>query len=134
MTGYFEIEAVFCRLSLGFHPHNYDYYCYYHHFLRDNAVSLTAAPLGTTVCVQLVGSDPVSLASGFHHYLKYVANCSVSWLGNQLANLPTTGPVPTPALPIRETTTYQYRYYMNVCTFGYSTVGWFARVHCSAFK
>ena len=81
----------------------------------------------------VAGNDPVSLASGVHWYLKYVANCSVSWWGDQLANLPATGPIPPPASPIRMSTTYQHRYYFNVCTFGYSTFAWCGAVlHATA--
>ncbi len=75
-------------------------------------------------CVSISGPDPVSVASGFHYYLKYVANCSVSWYGDQLRNLPATGPIPVPAAPIYQETTYEFRYYFNVCTFGYSTFAW----------
>ena len=82
------------------------------------------APRELDMCVLVVGNDGVSLASGVHHYLKYVANCSVSWWGDQLSALPEAGPIPAPPSPIRRTTTYQHRYYMNVCTLGYSTFAW----------
>lgn len=82
--------------------------------------------LESGLCVNITGSDAVSVASGFHYYLKYTANCSVSWWGDQLSNLPSTGPVPLPQGTIHQSTTYRYRYYMNVCTHGYSTFAWFA--------
>ena len=83
----------------------------------------TAVCPGTSYpsCVGIAGSDAVALASGVHHYLKYVANCSVSWWGDQLS-LP--GDLPLPASVIVKQTTYTFRYYFNVCTFGYSTFAW----------
>lgn len=67
------------------------------------------------------GTDALALTSGFHFYLKYVANCSVSWWGDQLA-LPL--PLPLPARPLSQSTTYTYRYYMVSETYGYSTAFW----------
>jgi hypothetical protein len=74
--------------------------------------------------VLVIGSDATSLSSGIHHYLKYVANCSISWWGDQLHNLQLSPEIPLPSTPIRQTTSYAYRYYMNVCTVGYSTWAW----------
>jgi alpha-N-acetylglucosaminidase len=75
-------------------------------------------------CILVTGSDPVAVASGINYYLKYVANCSISWWGDQLSNLP-DGPLPKVAEDIVMNSTYEYRYYMNVCTFGYSTAFWY---------
>lgn len=49
------------------------------------------------------------------------ANASISWWGDQL-ELPSTLPSAEPT--VTKTTTLSYRYYMNVCTLGYSTVWW----------
>ena len=69
--------------------------------------------------MSIVGNDPVAVASGLHHYLKYVANCSVSWLGDQLQNIHELQQnIPMPTETIVQTTTYEFRYYMNACTFG----------------
>ena len=84
----------------------------------------TLASTSTPEPLKLViikGTDAVALASGFHYYLKYVANCSVSWLGDQLE---LTAPLPQPAQPIALGTTFMYRYYMAPVTFGYSTAFW----------
>lgn len=94
LTGYFEISSTPC------------------------------APPSQASCVLVIGSDATSLSSGFHHYLKYVANCSISWWGDQLHNLQLSPEIPLPSTPIRQTTSYAYRYYMNVCTVGYSTWAW----------
>ncbi len=79
-------------------------------------------------CISISGSDAVAISSGIHHYLKYVANCSVSWYGDQLLNIPLYGPLPQPSAVIYKETTYTFRYYMNVCTFGYSTFAWYVDV------
>ncbi len=83
---------------------------------------------GEQGCVSISGTDAIAVASGFHYYLKYVANCSVSWWGDQLTNLPLVTPLPAPAQPISQSTTYTYRYYMNVVTFGYSTLSWYGSI------
>ena len=72
----------------------------------------------------IIGSDPVSIASGFHYYLKYVAQCSISWWGDQLQRIQLSNNIPVPSTTIRQTTMYTFRYYMNVCTVGYSTWAW----------
>ena len=80
---------------------------------------LSAGPFQPRECVAITGNDPVAVSSGLHHYLKYVANCSVSWLGDQLQNIEALGQnIPIPAEPIVMTSTYEFRYYMNACTFG----------------
>eukprot|EP00042_Codosiga_hollandica_P039358 m.329171 g.329171 ORF g.329171 m.329171 type:complete len:823 (+) comp55597_c0_seq2:203-2671(+) len=75
-------------------------------------------------CVLLQGMDAVSLSSGFHWYLKYVANSSVSWLGDQLDQLRQAPSLPLPADTIRMQSQYAYRYYFNPVTFAYSTFAW----------
>eukprot|EP01133_Synstelium_polycarpum_P014956 gene14956-17683_t len=72
--------------------------------------------------VLITANSPVNAATAFNYYLKYYALCSFSWTGDQ-CNLS-----PTNVVPVTGTITIdvpsKYRYYMNVCTFGYSTVWW----------
>ncbi|KAH3764057.1 alpha-N-acetylglucosaminidase precursor [Pelomyxa schiedti] len=83
-----------------------------------DAFTMWSSEEGTTVYLE--ATSGVALASGFHWYLKHSCNCSVSWLGDQLC------------LPLQSTyvarqtvqSPYQYGYYMNTCTLGYSTVWW----------
>ena len=73
--------------------------------------------------VLLEGTTGVELAMAFNHYLKHIANCSVSWRqtgGNQV-NLPAVLPLP-PAAALRLDRTSKWSYYANVCTFSYSFV------------
>lgn len=73
---------------------------------------------GSRNTVIINASDPVAASSGIYWYMKYVANVSVSWLGDQL-QLPSNGSVPpVPPEGIVKKTTYRYRYYMNTCTLG----------------
>ena len=76
--------------------------------------------------VRAGGTDGVALASGVHHYLRFYANTSFSWLGDNLGNLPPAGePLPPlPAAGVLKSTRDQWRFYLNFCTFGYSTVWW----------
>jgi alpha-N-acetylglucosaminidase len=74
---------------------------------------------------KITAGNAVDLAAGAHWWLKYHLNCSVSWWGDQLDALPAPGtPLPAFSGLERHTTTYDLRYYMNVCTFGYSTAFW----------
>ncbi|KAH3761922.1 lysosomal alpha-N-acetyl glucosaminidase [Pelomyxa schiedti] len=70
--------------------------------------------------VNVEGTSGVALASGFHWYLKYYAMCSISWLGDQLC-LPDISPK---VEKFTMESPYEYGYYMNTCTLGYSTVWW----------
>lgn len=76
-----------------------------------------------TVDGQLVirGNTGVALASGLNWWLKYKCNAQFTWQDSQL-KLPSPLPEVTPAY--RQETPYEYRYYYNVCTFGYSSPFW----------
>jgi len=71
--------------------------------------------------IVLRGNNAIALSSGFHWYLKHVANCHVSWNGDQL-NLP--NPLPAPAEKIRRTSPTQHGFYFNYCTFNYTMSWW----------
>jgi len=67
------------------------------------------------------GSSPTARIRGLNWYLKYYCYASTSHCGDQL-NLP--NPLPTLKEPVRIATPYQYRYYLNYCTFNYSMSFW----------
>ena len=68
----------------------------------------------------LRGSSGVAIASALNYYLKYHCNAVYLWQEQQL-NLPS----PLPRVPkTRKATTFSWRYYYNVCTFGYSSAFW----------
>ena len=79
---------------------------------------------GATVVLR--GSSGVALASAFNWYLKYHANCSISWgrdgSGDALATFPFASP-PAPAFE-RRARAARWSYYQNVCTLGYSMAWW----------
>ncbi|HCC72065.1 MAG TPA: alpha-N-acetylglucosaminidase [Bacteroidales bacterium] len=67
------------------------------------------------------GNNGVSLASGLNWYLKNYCDVQFSIIDEQM-NLPTELPVPEKA--VRKTTRHRYRYFFNVCTFGYTMAWW----------
>lgn len=71
--------------------------------------------------VLLRGTNGVAIASAFNYYLRHLANCQVTWNGSNL-NLP--DPLPLPGKKIVKETPYNYRYYLNFCTFNYSMSWW----------
>ncbi|MGY5353364.1 alpha-N-acetylglucosaminidase [Wenyingzhuangia sp. IMCC45467] len=71
--------------------------------------------------ILLRGNNGVSVASALYYYLKEYAHCQITWNGTNL-NLPGTLPkVPT---LIHKKTPYEYRYYLNYCTFNYTMSWW----------
>jgi alpha-N-acetylglucosaminidase len=69
----------------------------------------------------LRGTNGVAAASAFNYYLKNYAHCDITWNGTNL-NLP--NPLPSVPQKIVKATPYQYRYYLNYCTFNYSMSWW----------
>lgn len=69
----------------------------------------------------LRGSSGVALASAFYHYLTEYAHCQITWNGT---NLKLPSPLPRVKSKIRKETPYEYRYYLNYCTFNYSMSWW----------
>lgn len=71
--------------------------------------------------IVLRGNNGVSVASALYYYIKEYANGQITWNGTNL-NLP--DPLPKVPTKIRKTTPYEYRYYLNYCTFNYSMSWW----------
>ncbi|MDR0939117.1 MAG: alpha-N-acetylglucosaminidase [Mediterranea sp.] len=71
--------------------------------------------------VRVEGNSYVALAAGLNWYLKYVAHVHISW--NNLTQ-PLPQPLPLPRETIRHSTSMKDRYYLNYCTFSYSTAFW----------
>ncbi|WP_413669050.1 alpha-N-acetylglucosaminidase [Mucilaginibacter sp. Mucisp86] len=69
----------------------------------------------------LRGNNGVAVASALYYYLTEYAHCQITWNGTNL-NLPAH--LPAPAKKIHKTTPYQYRYYLNYCTYSYSMSWW----------
>jgi alpha-N-acetylglucosaminidase len=71
--------------------------------------------------IVLRGNDGVAVASALYYYLTEYCHCQITWNGTNL-NLPKRFPVVKEK--IHKQTPYQYRYYLNYCTFNYSMSWW----------
>ncbi|MBB6126015.1 alpha-N-acetylglucosaminidase [Mucilaginibacter lappiensis] len=71
--------------------------------------------------IVLRGNNGLSIASALNYYLKKYCLCDISWNGINL-NLPAT--LPMVKSLVHKTTPYQYRYYLNYCTYNYSMAWW----------
>lgn len=69
----------------------------------------------------LRGNNGVSIASAFYYYLKEYTNSQITWNGTNL-NLPKK--LPTLKTLVHKKTPYEYRYYLNYCTFNYTMSWW----------
>jgi len=69
----------------------------------------------------LRGSNGVSIASALNYYLKNYCHCLITWNGVNM-NMPVV--LPMIKEKIHKATPYQYRYYLNYCTFNYSMSWW----------
>ena len=71
--------------------------------------------------IVLRGNNGVSVASALYYYLNEYTHCQVTWNGTNLNLLKKL-----PAVPklIHKKTPYEYRYYLNYCTFNYSMSWW----------
>lgn len=69
----------------------------------------------------LRGNNGVAVASALYYYLTEYCHCQITWNGTNL-DLPQKLPLLT--TKITKQTPYQYRYYLNYCTFNYSMSWW----------
>ncbi|WP_163712981.1 alpha-N-acetylglucosaminidase [Mangrovibacterium lignilyticum] len=71
--------------------------------------------------IVLRGNNGVSVASALYYYLTEYCHCQITWNGTNL-NLPEELPV----IPekVRKDSPYEYRYYLNYCTFNYTMSWW----------
>ena len=68
----------------------------------------------------LRGSSSVAICYAFHTYLREACSAMKTWSGEHM-ELPETWPDFSLK---KQTTPYEYRYFLNVCTFGYTTPYW----------
>ncbi|KAL0485141.1 alpha-N-acetylglucosaminidase [Acrasis kona] len=71
--------------------------------------------------IVLRGNNAISIASALNYYLKYYCNSQFYW-GADHIDIPSNPPRISEKITKR--TQHKYRYYMNTCTHGYSTVWW----------
>lgn len=69
----------------------------------------------------LRGNNGVAIASALYYYLNEFCHAQITWNGVNL-HLPKI--LPTVANKIHKETPYEYRYYLNYCTFNYSMSWW----------
>jgi alpha-N-acetylglucosaminidase len=69
----------------------------------------------------LRGSNGVAVASALYYYLNEFCHAQITWNGTNL-KLPAV--LPKPAVKVHKDSPYEYRYYMNYCTFNYSMSWW----------
>ncbi len=71
--------------------------------------------------ISLRGNNGVAIASALYYYIKEYAHGQITWNGTNL-NFPES--LPLPEQPVRKESPYEYRYYLNYCTFNYSMSWW----------
>ncbi len=71
--------------------------------------------------IVLAGNNGVSIASALYFYLNEYCHCQITWNGVNL-NLPAKLPVILEK--IEKASPYEYRYYLNYCTYNYSMSWW----------
>ncbi|GGH00172.1 alpha-N-acetylglucosaminidase [Mucilaginibacter phyllosphaerae] len=71
--------------------------------------------------IVLRGNNGLSVASALNYYLKTYGLCDIGWNGTNL-NLPAS--LPPVTARVHKVTPYQYRYYLNYCTFNYTMAWW----------
>jgi alpha-N-acetylglucosaminidase len=71
--------------------------------------------------IVLRGSNGVSIASALYYYLTEYCHCQITWNGTNL-HMPEA--LPVLSKKVRKATPYEYRYYLNYCTFNYSMSWW----------
>jgi alpha-N-acetylglucosaminidase len=71
--------------------------------------------------IVLRGNNGVAIASALYYYLNEFCHAQITWNGTNM-KLPDT--LPRPAKKIHQTSPYEYRYYLNYCTFNYSMSWW----------
>lgn len=69
--------------------------------------------------VTLKGSSNSALCYAFHKYLTEACNSQKTWSGAHWSI-----PEVWPAYECKQTSPYEFRYFLNVCTFGYTTPYW----------
>jgi alpha-N-acetylglucosaminidase len=71
--------------------------------------------------IVLAGNNGVSIASALYYYLNEYCHCQITWNGENL-NLPSK--LPVVSNKIKKSSPYEYRYYLNYCTYNYSMSWW----------
>ena len=76
--------------------------------------------------LQINATSGTAAGAALHHYMRHYLNSSVTWGTNRSGwniQIPATG-LPATSGTVNKTTLGGYRYYMNVCTLGYTMAFW----------
>ncbi|CAD6996843.1 alpha-N-acetylglucosaminidase [Ceratitis capitata] len=89
----------------------------------DNTMPLKSFNIEKTspTTITLKGSDGVSVAKGFHHYLKYYLHKHIEWTNTRVV---LESPLQLPNVSIFSKSASDFIYYQNVCTWSYSFAWW----------
>ncbi|CAM3665997.1 alpha-N-acetylglucosaminidase [Mucilaginibacter galii] len=71
--------------------------------------------------IVLRGNNSVAVASALYYYVTEYCHCQITWNGTNL-NLPVKAP--RVSKKVVKNTPYNYRYYLNYCTYNYSMSWW----------
>ncbi|MGC4102170.1 alpha-N-acetylglucosaminidase [Ferruginibacter sp.] len=71
--------------------------------------------------IVLKGNDGVAIASALYFYLNEYCHAQITWNGT---NLDLPAKLPAVKTTVHKTSPYEYRYYLNYCTFNYSMSWW----------
>ncbi|MBS1511312.1 MAG: alpha-N-acetylglucosaminidase [Bacteroidetes bacterium] len=71
--------------------------------------------------IVLRGNNGVAVASALYYYLNEFCHTQITWNG---VNMHLPAILPLPKKRIHKNTPYEYRYYLNYCTFNYSMSWW----------
>lgn len=71
--------------------------------------------------IVLSGNNGVSIASALYFYINEYCHCQITWNG---VNLKLPEPLPQVPVKVGKASPYEYRYYLNYCTFNYSMSWW----------
>lgn len=72
--------------------------------------------------ILIKGTNALSIAKGFNYYLKTYCHTSVTWYANDQIKVPAQLPAVTKG--VGEVCRFENRFFMNYCTFGYTTLWW----------
>ncbi|ASU35870.1 alpha-N-acetylglucosaminidase [Mucilaginibacter xinganensis] len=72
--------------------------------------------------IVIEGTNALSMAKGLNYYLKTYCHISVSWYANDVINVPAQLPVIDQ--PAGQACRFDKRFFLNYCTFGYTTLWW----------
>lgn len=71
--------------------------------------------------IVLRGNNGTAIASALYYYLQEYGHCQITWNGT---NLQLPAKLPVVPKKVHRKTPYEYRYYLNYCTFNYSMSWW----------